>query len=373
MRKYWRALVFIPIVTGLFIGCAKDEVGNGSIGTPYVLPIPSNFPPMSVPADNPTTKEGVRLGRYLFYERKLSGNDHQRCATCHSHSTAFTDGVSTSTGVDGLNGTRNAQPLINLGWQRFFFWDGRSSTLEHQVLEPVRNPIEMHDTWPNVMAQLQADPAYPPLFEAAFGTPHIDSLLVAKAIAQFLRTLISGNSPYDKWKRGEGLLSADALEGYRLFTTEAGPFGEVMTLPGTNSTVVGQGGADCFHCHTEGLFTDNDFHNNALDEVPNDSGRAVVTQLAADLGKFKVPTLRNIGLTRPYMHDGRFFSLDQVLDHYNAGGHASATADPHMKFTAPDRRMGLTPQMRTQLKAFLEALADYDFVNDPEVRDPGHP
>ncbi|MCB9169951.1 MAG: cytochrome-c peroxidase [Flavobacteriales bacterium] len=356
------------------LACARDAPeGPGPVGTPYPLHIPSNFPPMPLPPDNPLTVEGVQLGRHLFYEKRLSGNDHQSCATCHSFSTSFTDGVSTSTGIDGVNGTRNAMALVNLGWQSFFFWDGRASTLEQQALEPVRNPIEMHDTWPAVEAQLQADPAYPPLFQAAFGTSTIDSLLVAKAIAQFLRTLISGNSPYDKWKRGEGTLSADALAGYVLFTTEAGPVGQPITLPGTNTTVIGQGGADCFHCHTEGLFTDGGFHNNALDEMPADSGRALVTHQAADLGRFKVPTLRNIGLTRPYMHDGRFFSIEQVLDHYDSGGHASATADPLMKFTDPGSSMGLTAEMRTQLKAFLDALVDYEFVGDPAIRDPGPP
>lgn len=354
--------------------CGKDEFADhGRVGTPYMLHTPANFPPMPVPLDNPLTVEGVRLGRYLFYDRRLSGNNHQSCATCHSHSTSFTDGVSTSTGIDGINGTRNAMPLVNLAWQHFFFWDGRSRTLEQQVLEPVRNPVEMHDTWPHVMAKLQEDPAYPPLFEAAFGTPGVDSLLVAKAIAQFLRTLVSGNSPYDRWKRGEGTLSDDALAGYVLFTTEAGPVGQVFTLAGTNATVIGQGGADCFHCHTEGLFTDGGFHNNALDAVPADSGRALVTHDPRDVGRFKVPTLRNIGLTHPYMHDGRFFSLDQVLEHYNSGGVASATVDPHMKFTDPGTTMGLDQQMRMRLRAFLDALVDYDFINDPAIRDPGPP
>ena len=374
MRLRLRTVLPGIACAALLFGCAKEALTDEhALPTPYALRIPPGFPPMPVPPDNVTTVEGVRLGHYLFYEKRLSGNDHQRCATCHSHSTAFGDGVSTSTGIDGVNGTRNASALVNLGWQHAYFWDGRSATLEQQVLEPVRNPVEMHASWPVVMAKLQQDPAYPPLFRAAFGTEHIDSLLVAKAIAQFLRTLISGNSDYDKWKRGEGTLSADALAGYTLFTTEAGTPGQVYTLPGTNTTVTGQGGADCFHCHTEGLFTDGGFHNNALDAAPADSGRAKVTHLPEDLGRFKVPTLRNVAISHPYMHDGRFFSLDQVLAHYNTGGHASPTADPFMKFTDPNTTMGLTAQQRAQLKAFLESLTDYAFINDPAVRDPGPP
>ena len=370
-----RILLFFGSLCIAVVACRREEGDpqGGLACTPYVLDIPTNFPTLSVPLDNPLTVEGVRLGRHLFYEKRLSGNDHMSCATCHSYSTSFTDGVGVSAGIDGVNGTRSAMPLVNLGYQQAFFWDGRSTTLEDQVLQPVVNPLEMHETWPHAVAQLQADPAYVSLFHAAFGTTTVDSMLVAKAMAQFLRTLISGDSEYDRWKRGEGTLTADALMGYTLFTTEAGTPGDQIPLNGTGTFVVGQGGADCFHCHTEGLFTDGLFHNNALDEVPADSGRAMVTGLATDLGKFKTPTLRNILLTRPYMHDGRLHSVDQVLDHYNNGGHPSATADPFMKFTADSATMELTPTMRTQLKAFLEALSDYTFVNNPAFQDPGAP
>lgn len=358
----------------IVVACKKEVELAGYPGTtPYYLHIPSNMPVMEMPLDNPLTVQGVALGRYLFYEKRLSGNDHMSCNTCHTHSTSFTDGVATSTGIDGINGTRSSMPLVNLGFMHFFFWDGRSTTLEHQVLEPVRNPIEMHTTWPTVMTKLQADLAYPPLFRAAFGTSTVDSILVAKAIAQFLRTLVSANSDYDKWKRGEGQLSSEALAGYQLFTTEAGTPGEQIPLFGSTTTVTGQGGADCFHCHTEGLFTDGGFHNNALDVVPQDSGRASVTHVAEDLGKFRTPTLRNVVLTHPYMHDGRFHGLDQVLDHYDGGGHASATTDQFMKFTDDAHTMGLTPEKREQIKAFLESLADYEFVNNPAFLDPGPP
>lgn len=366
-----RGLLVLSIV--LLSGCAKEDADgpSGEGPTPYVLHIPPGLPPMPMPADNPLTVEGVRLGRYLFYEERLSGNDEMSCNTCHTHSSSFTDGVAVSTGIDGIDGTRSSMPLVDLGWHAFFFWDGRSTTLEHQVLEPVRNPIEMHSTWPEVMAKLQADPAYPPLFQAAFGTSTVDSVLVAGAIAQFLRTLISADSEFDRWQRGEGTLSPEAMAGHLLFTTEAGPVGEPVPLLG-GGTVIGQGGADCFHCHPVGLFTDGAFHNNGLDTEFEDPGRAGVTGDPGDLGKFRTPTLRNIGLTRPYMHDGRFNSLDQVLAHYNAGGHATATTDPFMKFT-DERTMELTAEQREQLKAFLLSLADFTFVNDPRFLDPGPP
>jgi cytochrome c peroxidase len=246
--------------------------------------------------------------------------------------------------------------------------------LEDQILQPVPNPVEMHETWPNAMSELQADAAYPGLFEAAFGSTHVDSLKVARAIAQFLRTLVSANSPFDKFQRFEGSIPVAAQQGYTLFQMEGGPEGQLIPVAGS-TPVVGQGGADCFHCHTPaaGLFTDGQFHNNALDVTFTDLGRADVTNDPYDAGKFKTPTLRNIMLTAPYMHDGRFATIDEVLDHYNDGGHASLTVDPFMKFTDPEATLGLTPEKREQVKAFLNSLTDDEFINDPRFQDPGPP
>lgn len=354
---------------------AKEDLAPTASGaTPYHLVLPSNLPPMQFPADNPLTVEGVALGRFLFYEKRLSGNNGMSCATCHAPALAFTDGKPVTKGIDSIAGTRSTMPLINLGYGNFFFWDGRASSLEQQALEPVTNPVEMHDTWPNVMAKLQADASYPTLFKRAFGTAHIDSMLVAKAIAQFVRTMVSGNSPFDKYMRGEGVLSPDAQMGFAMFNQEGGAPGQIIPVAGS-SPVIGQGGADCFHCHTAaaGLFTDEQFHNNGLDTVFTDPGRAAVTNNPADMAKFKTPTLRNIMITAPYMHDGRFATIDAVLDHYNAGGHPSATVDPFMKFTSPDMELGLTPQKRQQIKAFLNALTDVEFLTNPAFQDPGPP
>lgn len=371
-------LVIAPMLLAL-LACRRDdpreELPAPAPGTtPYQLLIPANLPPMDIPVDNPLTVEGVSLGRFLFYEKRLSGNNGMSCASCHVPERAFSDGKAVSKGIDSIAGTRSSMPLINLGYSRFFFWDGRASSLEQQILEPVTNPIEMNDTWPNVMSKLQADAVYPALFERAFGTPVIDSLKVAKALAQFIRTMVSGNSPFDRFRRGEGMITPDALAGLNLFQIEGGQPGQIIPVAGS-TPVIGQGGADCFHCHTldAGLFTDEQFHNNGLDVVFTDPGRAGVTNDPMDMAKFKTPTLRNIMVTAPYMHDGRFATIDDVLDHYNSGGHASATVDPFMKFTDPDIELGLTPQKRQQIKTFLESLTDQEFLSDPAFSDPGPP
>lgn len=378
MNRHLNIILAAGILFTLLSGCRRDKTEEpeapAGIGTPYNLVIPSNLPPMEIPPDNPLTVEGVTLGRFLFYDERLSGDNGMSCASCHAPALAFTDGKAVSKGIDSIAGTRSAMPLINLGYAHFFFWDGRAASLEQQILEPVKNPIEMHETWPNAMAKLQADAAYPTLFERAFGTPHIDSLLVAKAVAQFIRTMVSGNSPFDKFRRGEGLISPDAQTGFDLFTKEGGAIGENIPVAGS-TPVIGQGGADCFHCHTDaaGLFTDEQFHNNGLDTVFTDLGRGSVTNDPADVAKFKTPTLRNIMVTAPYMHDGRFTTIDQVLDHYDDGGHPSATVDPFMKFTSPEMTLGLSPTKRTQIKAFLNSLTDEEFFTKPDFQDPGPP
>lgn len=378
MNRSLRSLLLIGLAVAALAGCRPEEpeepLPPTSGPTPYTMDIPANLPPMTVPPDNPMTVEGVRLGRFLFYEERLSGDNGMSCAGCHRPSLAFSDGKAVSKGIDSIAGTRSAMPLINPGYGQFFFWDGRAISLEQQALEPVTNPIEMHDTWPSAMGELQADAVYPTLFKRAFGTDQIDSLLVAKALAQFMRTLISGNSPFDKFRRGEGTISADAQAGYTLFNLEGGVPGQLIPVQGS-TPVIGQGGADCFHCHTAdaGLFTDEQFHNNGLDAVATDPGRFGVTNDPADLARFKTPTLRNIMVTAPYMHDGRFSTIDDVLDHYNAGGHPSATVDPFMKFTGPDMELGLTPAKREQIKAFLNTLTDAEYLENPAFQDPGPP
>lgn len=363
-----------PLIIGLFplalLACKPDEedppldVEEPWPTTPYTLEMPFGFPEMPIPADNPMSEEGVKLGRFLFYEERLSGNNTMSCASCHAPSHVFSDANRFSTGIDGIAGTRQSMVLQNLGWEQRFFWDGRAMTLEQQILEPVVNPIEMHETWPNAVAKLEADPAYQALFHDAFGPGAIDQTRVAKAIAQFLRTLISGNSRYDQFLRGEIVLTPEEQLGAQLTTLEGGD--PALGLGG-------QWGADCFHCHPHGggRFTDGSMRNNGLDSVFSDLGLGGVTGQPQDMGKFKTPSLRNVALSAPYMHDGRFQTLEEVIDHYDTGGHPSPTIDVFMKFTQGG--LSLTAEKKAQLVAFLNALTDTDFVNNPAFQDPGEP
>jgi cytochrome c peroxidase len=353
------------------VGCRRpdtdDPDGPGPGGhspTPYALEFPLNFPPMDIPADNPLTVEGVRLGRHLFYEERLSGNNTMSCGSCHLQSHSFSDPERFSTGIDGIQGTRNSMALINLGWENRFFWDGRALTLEEQIFFPVRDPIEMHDTWPNAVAKLQQDAAYVQLFNAAFGTTTIDSVNASKAIAQFLRTVVSANSKFDRFMRGDEALTVDEQLGFQLTLLEGG-------IP--PASPFGQGGADCFHCHPHGggRFTDGIIRNNGLDSEFTDLGLGGITGLPQDMGRFKTPSLRNVAVTAPYMHDGRFQTLEEVIDHYDSGGHPSPTIDPNMKFTQGG--LQLTAQKKQQLIAFLHTLTDHEFLSDERFSDPGPP
>ncbi len=336
-------------------GTCEYEVTNPtsySLEIPYTigkyLPSPYN------PEDNPLTEEGIALGRKLFYEKKLSGDNTLSCAGCHKQENAFADPDAFSTGIDGLLGSRSAMPIFNAAWNysRKFFWDGRALDIEGQALGPVVNPVEMHEIWPNAVAKLQADNEYPALFKGVFGTETIDSMKVVKAIAQFERTLISGNAKFDKYLRGESQLTPSELNGYNIFMDEAG--------------------GDCFHCHgsaTNPLWTDNKFHNNGLDASPADLGLGAVTGDANDNGKFKTPSLRNLIYTAPYMHDSRFATLDEVINFYSLELKYSPTIDPLMKHVAAGG-VQLNPQDRIDLKAFLLTLSDEEFVTNPKFSNP---
>ncbi len=347
-------------------GCKPDDPDcncdcdlSGYAPTSYTLERPAGFPQLVIPADNPMTVEGIALGRKLFYEKRLSDDNSMACASCHVQSPfSFTDkGTRFSTGIDGFQGNRNAMALINLAWGHKFFWDGRAASLEEQALGPVPNPIEMHQTWTNAVAKLQADTAYPRLFVKAFGICTIDSLHVAMAIAQFERTMISGNSKFDKVGRHETEFTSSELHGFELFSRD-------------KDTVNNIHGADCFHCHqiSTRLLDDPIFHNNGIDSVFADPGLQAVTGDINDRGKFKAPTLRNIELTAPYMHDGRFATLEQVIDHYNMGGHPSATIDPLMKNVGTG--LELSQEEKTDLLNFLKTLTDMDYVNNPAFSEP---
>lgn len=309
--------------------------------TPYNLIIPEGFPDMFIPSDNPMTVEGVALGELLFHDPILSANNTQSCASCHISSNAFSDPNQFSVGIDGLSGFRNASTLTNVGWNNFLNWDGSAMTLEEQAFEPIRNHLEMNNTWSNVENDLNNDSTYLDLFRRAFNISYIDSNSVVKALAQYERTLISANSRYDKYIRQQLQLSPSELNGYVIFNSEKG---------------------DCFHCHGTNLFMNNDFNNNGLDIEPFlDLGLANITGNENDKGKFKTPTLRNIEYSAPYMHDGRFSTLEEVVEHYNNGGNYSTTIDPLMKNIGIG--LQLTNQEKNDLIAFLKTLSDDDFLN----------
>jgi cytochrome c peroxidase len=351
-------IFFIGIL--LFIACKKDSVGYEA--TPYVIETPAHFPDMPIPDDNPMTVEGVELGRYLFYEKKLSGDNSMSCASCHAANSAFSDPNKYSTGIDGVQGNRNSMALINLGWQQFFFWDGRAKTLEEQILEPIPNPIEMHQKWKDAVAKLDADVNYRNRFYKAFGEPGIDSMKVSKAIAQFLRTMISANSTYDIMYKSEHNFSLSAQEQSMLAAVTPEQWAGYDLFKSLN-------GADCAHCHNGAMMQINKFSNNGLDATFTDLGRGAITGNPNDNGKFKIPTLRNIALSAPYMHDGRFATLDEVIEHYSSGVVQSSTIDVLMEYAA----MGgvqLDAEQKSLLKTFLNTLTDFSFINNPEFSNP---
>lgn len=324
---------------------------------PYNLEIPSLFSEKLIapviPTDNPLTEEGIALGKKLFFDKLLSGDNSQSCATCHNPKNAFTDQQQFSAGIDGKFGTRNVMPLFNLAWNfdQLFAWDGKDFSLERQAFEPVSNPIEMHSNWKNVAEKLKKHPEYPLLFSQAFGTVKIDSTLITKAIAQFERTLISGNSKFDKFLRGETTLTPEEQNGFDVFMDEAR--------------------GDCFHCHgsdNNPLWTDNKFHNNGLDVTFTDLGLGAVTGDPSDNGKFRSPSIRNLAFTAPYMHDGRFTTLDEVINHYSEGLKSSPTIDPLMK-KVNQGGVGLSAKDKTDLKSFLLTLSDFDFLNNSAFRE----
>jgi cytochrome c peroxidase len=324
----------------------------------YTFPDLKFFPEIPAVPGNPTTVEGVELGRYLFYDTILSIDNTLSCGSCHRQAAAFSDAPKAfSKGINGKAVNRNTLPLFNLVWSPNFFWDGRAGSIEAQVFHPVRTENEMNLTWSKAVERVSNSKFYKKKFRAAFGDVPIDSVLITKAIAQFERTLISHNSRYDQVLNGKAYFTKEEFEGYELVNN--------MTR------------GNCLQCHpTDGnaMSTTFIFSNNGLDSVADinaykDKGRGAITGMAADNGKFKVPSLRNIALTAPYMHDGRFATLEDVLDFYSNGIHYSPTIDPDMA-NAHAHGVTLTADEKKKMLAFLHTLTDSVFIVDPAFRDP---
>ncbi|WP_316803436.1 cytochrome-c peroxidase [Pedobacter nototheniae] len=330
-------MLFLSIA--LMYACSKNE---GTL-TPEEKAIkferPSNFPePAYNFEDNKLTNEGFALGKKLFYEARLSADKSVSCGSCHQQFAAFTQlDHKVSHGVNNCQGKRNTPPLVNLAWQKAFFWDGGVKNLETSPLNAITDACEMGTDIETIVTFLKNTAPYPDLFKKAFGTTEINSQLILKSITQFTGVLVSANSKYDKVIRKEAGVSFTDTEqkGYALFKEK------------------------CASCHKEPFFTDFDYKSNGLDVTSIDEGRAHITGVDSDRGKFRVPTLRNVEYTSPYMHDGRFYSLDEVLEHYNSGIKASENLDPLLKNGIP-----LSGSEKEQIKAFLKTLTDYEFIKN---------
>ena len=330
---------------------------------------PFVFGRFQLPPDNLLTRESVEVGRRLFYDPRLSGTNTVSCSTCHEQRLAFTDGKRTAVGVSGQPLAFNSMSLANLMWgPRHFFWNGRVDSLEEQALVPIQSPDEMAQDLDELVEEIGKDETYRELFDVAYG--EISPASIAAALASFQRTLVSSNSRYDQFLRGEIVLSEIEERGRKLF----------MAHPDVKA---GRRGANCIDCHsqflTSGFNTGFDgFLNNGLDaEEDLQPGLEDVTGRPEDRGLFKVPTLRNIALTAPYMHDGRFDTLEEVLEHYNEGIKMSSTLSPLIMEADNIRKdsenrisLNLTEDEQPAVIAFLETLTDQEFVTSERFSDP---
>jgi len=289
------------------------------------------------PKGSPLTEARAKLGRRLFYDKLLSRTGAIACASCHRQEHAFADPATVSKGVDGRVGTRNAPALVNRVWSSSFFWDGRASSLEDLVGQPIENPLEMDLPLARAVAAIGRDYTYVRDFATAFAGAPLSAETLRQALASFVRTLVSGNSPYDRHLRGDDRqFGTAALRGEALF--------------------FGTGG--CFRCHPGGTLTNDGYFNNGTYVAGGDRGRQALTGRSGDLGKFKVPTLRNIAVSAPYMHDGSLATLQEVIDQYVRGGRGDRAADPLIK------PLPLSDGDKADLIAFLGSLTDTEFLTD---------
>ncbi|WP_128547973.1 cytochrome-c peroxidase [Larkinella soli] len=357
MRRRQRfGLVASLVFFGLVTSCKTDSGGGDpdpgpSVEfkpTPYAWKKPANFPdPVYNFSKNTLTQEGVALGKALFYDGLLSRDGTISCAFCHQPSAAFahTDHP-VSHGIGDRIGTRNVPGIQNVAWGSAFFWDGGINDLDLLPISPIQNPVEMGDSLKNVLNKVRNNGQYRALFKAAYGTEEVTTERFLKALSQFMLTMVSGTSKYDKYARQEGgtQLTESEQRGLTLFRQ------------------------NCASCHQGELFTDGSFRNNGLamrlvNSSDYDLGRYLITLNLDDYNKFRVPSLRNVERTPPYMHDGRFQTLEQVLNHYVNGVTDSPQLDPLLKKSG-SAGLPLTRQQQQDLIAFLRTLTDYEFLSD---------
>ncbi|RFS26743.1 cytochrome-c peroxidase [Chitinophaga silvatica] len=337
MRKYYWCVA--AMIAFLIWSCQKDKNQEPAFEG-FVQPAGFPVPTYNV-AGNPVTKAGFELGRKLFYEPRLSRNNTISCGSCHLQTSAFTHhGHDISHGIDDRLGSRNAPPIMNLAWNTTFMWDGGIFDLDLQPVAPITNFVEMDEKVSNVLEKLRNTSPYPELFKKAFGSSDITTATMMQAMSQFMIMVISDQAKYDSVMRGLASFSEDENKGYAIFLQK------------------------CNSCHKEPLFTDHSFRNNGIGAGPNnDSGRFAITLNPKDMYAFKVPSLRNLAYTAPYMHDGRFYTLQGVLTHYTSEVADMPTLDPLLK-TNGTPGISLTSQEQAQLLAFLNTLNDKKFITD---------
>lgn len=333
--------IFILSILVFLIGCDDYKLQDGEMPLGYN---PEEFgQPVYDYENNPLTKKGFELGRALFYDPILSIDNTISCADCHQQAAAFAHPEhDLSHGFDGQFGTRNSPAIFNNRWYPEFFWDGGGVHIELVPLNAITNPVEMNHDITDCLTRLNEDEDYLKLFQKAFDIEEISSKYLFYALAQFTGSIISENSKYDQVKRNETAFSESEERGYSLFLTH------------------------CADCHTEPLFTNNDYINNGL-TINNfqDEGRKNITTLERDLGKFRVPSLRNIMLTSPYMHDGRLRTIESVFEHYENGIEQSSTLSPLLQ-----NGISLTENQKTDLTNFLHTLTDETLTNDERFSSP---
>lgn len=345
-RPFFYLIVLLTLAAGLsrLLSSCNKAVGIRTL-TPVTLAVPDGFPaPLYNNSDNPLSKEGIELGRRLFYEKKLSIDQAHPCSSCHEQIASFgTFEHDRSHGVNNTHTLRNAPVLVNLAWAPYFHWDGQFETLALQATHPLTGDHEMGETFPGIIRKLEADPGYKNAFQQVFNTASIEPMQIVKALAQFTATMISANSRYDKYKKGQIVFNSQELAGYQLFLQH------------------------CNSCHREPLFTDHSFRNNGLpvDPLLQDVGRMRISLLSSDSLQFKVPTLRNCYLSSNYMHDGRFISIQQCINHYRFQVQPGPTLDPLLR-----QGISLTNEQSDQLMAFLKTLTDSSFITDRRLARP---
>ena len=351
-NKYIIAGLFFLMLSFVYTSCKKDTVEPGDDGddndttlaemTPYQIPYPAHYPEIApIPEDNKMYVERIQLGRMLFYDNRLSNNG-ESCNTCHLQEYGFS-----SPGTSSFDHGLTSLPLINLAWYKIFMWNGRTIGSLEDVMES-----EINNRFKTDMAKINAIDEYKTLFRKYYGVSTIDDKVMAKALAQFMRALVSKNTKYERRILGMQQLTPDEEAGLTIFTTEKG---------------------DCFHCHVQVITTDNSFHNNGLDSLyakDLDKGYYNVTGNNSDLGKFRTPNLRNVALRTDYMHDGRFKTLLEVINFYDHGVHKVSNVDPVMLKPGKENGLNLTEKEKQQLIAFLNTLTDPVMTSDTLFTNP---